>query len=118
METKALSESDAWTAYRNVHSDRRNLLIHLVTQPLFAAGFAASVLGPFAGHPWWAAAGPLAMLLAIVAQGRGHAFERQAFRGFAGPLDAVRTLLREQLITFPRFVLSGRFARALRAARS
>jgi hypothetical protein len=59
------------------------------------------------------------MLLAIAAQGRGHGFERRAFAGFAGPLDAVFTLLREQLITFPGYVLSGRFARAWReAARS
>ena len=86
-----MAKPDSWTSYRDVHGDRRNLAIHLATQPLFAAGFAALLAGPFVGMPWLAAAGPLVMLLAIGAQGRGHAFERQAFAGFAGPLDAVRT---------------------------
>lgn len=118
MDTQTPLEPEPWIRYRNVHSDRRNLLIHLATQPLFTAGLAASLLGPLLGLGWFSALGPVVMLLAIAAQGRGHAFERQAFAGFAGPGDALWTLLREQLVTFPRFVLSGRFARALREART
>ena len=117
MDNPAQTQSDTWTRYRSVHSDRRNLLIHLATQPLFAGGFAALLLGPFVGLSWYSALGLPVMFLAVAAQGRGHAFERQAFAGFQGPRDAVITLLREQLITFPRFVLSGRFAQALRQAR-
>jgi hypothetical protein len=33
---------------------------------------------------------------------------------FAGPVDVVSRIFAEQLITFPRFVLSGQFARAWR----
>jgi hypothetical protein len=36
---------------------------------------------------------------------------------FEGPLDVLSRIVLEQWITFPRFVLSGSFARAWRDAR-
>ena len=74
------------------------------------------MLSLFAGVAWLPIAGLAGMLLAIVAQGRGHKLERGRPVPFDGPLDVARRLLSEQLFTFPRFVLTGGFAEAWRRA--
>jgi hypothetical protein len=51
-------------------------------------------------------------------QGRGHRGELVHPVPFAGPVDVVSRIFAEQLITFPRFVLSGQFARAWRESGS
>jgi hypothetical protein len=106
-----------WRHYPDVHRDRRNLVIHLVTQPLFVAGLAALVVAPLSGALWLLGAGPVAMGTAVALQGRGHRLEVTPPLPFEGPLDVVFRLFVEQLVTFPRFVLSGGLARAWRAAR-
>lgn len=116
METQ-ITSTPWFEVYGAVHHDRRNLAIHLATQPLFAAGFAGMLIGPFVGAYWLLAAGPFAMLLAIAAQGGGHRFELRAPEPFRSARDVVVRLLTEQLVTFPRFVLSGELVRAWRAAR-
>ena len=104
-----------WKLYPEGHRDRRNLAIHLATQPLFFAGVVALVVSPFAG--WWLAlVGPAAMVLTVALQGRGHKMEKSAPAPFEGPLDVAKRLFFEQMITFPRYVLSGGFARAWRDA--
>jgi len=109
------SQTDAFAAYRAVHADRRNLIIHSATQPIFVAGLVTLCIAPFTGQPGYAALGLTAMLVALAFQGRGHRMERSAPAPFKNGLDFVRRLLVEQLITFPRFVVSGGLARALRA---
>jgi hypothetical protein len=104
-----------WQHYGDVHRDRRNLAIHLATQPLFVGGLVALVGAMFTGASWLLAAGPAAMMVALALQGRGHRGETTPPAPFRGPLDAAARLFAEQLVTFPRFVLSGRFARAWRA---
>jgi hypothetical protein len=56
---------------------------------------------------------PLAMAL----QGRGHRRESTPPAPFSGLPDVIFRIFAEQLITFPRFVLSGEFARAWRQAK-
>jgi hypothetical protein len=51
----------------------------------------------------------VAMVVAVGLQGRGHRREQKQPEPFIGPLDFVSRLLVEQLVTFPRFVLSGRW---------
>ena len=75
---------------------------------LFVASLALTALGF-----WPALAG---VVVAVAAQGRGHKIEARPPAPFRSPLDVVARLLVEQLITFPRFVLSGGFARAWRGA--
>jgi hypothetical protein len=106
-----------WRLYRDNHRDRSNLAIHLATQPLFVAGLGAAVAAPFTVL-WLLAAGPVAMVLAVALQARGHKREEVPPVAFRGPLDVVRRLLAEQLITFPRYVLSGRLRQSWREARS
>lgn len=104
-----------WSLYPDAHQDRRNLALHILTAPLFELGTLALILSPVVG--WLlAVAGALGMLAAVVAQGRGHKLERVTPAPFGGPSDIAARLFVEQWITFPRFVLSGRFARAWVAA--
>ena len=104
-----------WRLYRDGHRDRTNLAIHVATQPVFAAGAVALVAAPVASL-WLFVAGPVAMAVAMALQGRGHSREATPPVPFSGPLDVFARIFAEQLITFPRFVLSGELARAWRAA--
>ena len=66
-------------------------------------------------HTWLAALLALGgMLLSIALQGRGHRHEPVPPEPFASPGDAISRIFLEQWITFPRFVLSGGWLRALR----
>jgi hypothetical protein len=100
-----------WSLYPGAHRDRRNLVVHLATAPLFLGGTCALLASPIAG-PLAAVAGVAAMLVTVVAQGRGHKLEVTAPAPFRGPADVAARLFVEQWITFPRFVLSGQFGRA------
>jgi hypothetical protein len=104
-----------WSLYRDGHRDRRNLVIHAATVPLFLAGTCALVASLLAGVGV-AVAGAAAMLLTVAAQGRGHAGEAARPVRFRGPVDFVARFFIEQWVTFPRFVLSGGWLRALQAA--
>lgn len=104
-----------WQAYSTNHQDRRNLVLHIITVPLFIAGLATGIAGPILG-PWWLAlAGLGGMVSALAAQGRGHRGERTAPIPFTGGGDFVTRFLAEQLVSFPRFVVSGGWLRAWRA---
>lgn len=92
-------------AYAASHSDRTNLLVHLVFVPVFHAGLVVAVLG----HPL---VGLLVSMGSVAIQGRAHRREAVQAR-FAGPADFAKRILLEQLMTFPRFVLSGRFGAML-----
>jgi hypothetical protein len=100
-----------WAGYPEFHRDRGNLLLHLATAPLFIGGTLAALASPFVG--WWALGGGLgALAIALAAQGRGHRREGRPPEPFLGPGDFLGRLFVEQFVTFPRFVLSGGFARA------
>jgi hypothetical protein len=106
--------AEQWSHYRDVHKDRKNLIIHVVTAPVFMAGGVLIGLAPFVSAGL-ALAGVLAMFVAMAAQGRGHRFEDSPPAPFRGPLDVIARIFAEQWITFPRYVLSGELGRALRA---
>ena len=101
--------------YPKGHRDRRNLLVHAVTVPLFLAGTCALGLSAFSGS-WLLAVALPAMLLPVGLQGRTHRLEALAPSPFRGPLDFAVRLFVEQWVTFPRFVVGGGFARNWRAA--
>lgn len=104
-----------WSGYAERHRDRTNLVLHAITVPLFMAGTLALLVGPWVG-PWWSfLPGLLSMMGAVGAQGGGHRREMPP-APFRSPLEAVLRLTAEQWVTFPRFVLSGGFARAWRDA--
>jgi hypothetical protein len=103
-----------WDGYPRFHRDRTNLIIHLFAVPLFVAALATAIFS--AVELRWARAGVCLAVtaLAFVAQGIGHKREANPSIPFDGPLDAFARILVEQFITFPRFVLSGRWRAALR----
>jgi uncharacterized membrane protein YGL010W len=101
-----------WHQYAAAHHDRVNLVVHAITTPVFMLGTLA--LAGFAVRPFVGLAGVAAMLLVVAIQGATHRLEREAPPPFDGVVDVLLRLLAEQWITFPRFVLSGGFVRALR----
>lgn len=105
-----------WTGYSRYHRSRANLLLHIGAVPVFLAGNLLLVAALACAEWSWAVAGLVAMLAALIAQGRGHRREATPPEPFSGPLNAVARLLVEQWVTFPRFVLSGGWQRALRQA--
>lgn len=103
-----------WRLYPDNHTDRTNLLLHVLSVPLFLLGTVTLVAAPLSGHPWGALAGPVLMVGAMAAQGRGHKRERVPPVPFSGAGDVLGRILIEQWLTFPRFVLSGGLVRAWR----
>ncbi len=101
--------------YPPAHRDRHNLAVHAVTVPLFILGTCAVLLVPLVSAGWLAPCGLGAMLAAVALQGRTHKREKIPPAPFRGPRDFLMRLFAEQWVTFPRYVLSGEFARAWRA---
>ena len=100
-----------WADYERVHTDRRNLLIHLAAVPLFDVSVVLLVAGLAGGYRVIAVAAAIGMPVAMLLQRIGHNLEREAPRPFAGPADLARRWFTEQFVTFPSFVLSGRWWR-------
>lgn len=112
-----------WSGYPTYHARRANLVIHCVTQPIFVMGFFSLVGAPFtllsgsiAAGLGSALGGLAAMAGAMIAQGRGHRMEASPPIPFSGAGDVIGRILLEQLVNFPRFVLTGGLARAWRRA--
>jgi hypothetical protein len=104
-----------WEGYPSVHRSRANLLLHILAVPAFVLGNAALVVTLLLGM-WAAAAAALAvMVVSMALQGRGHKLEKVPPEPFTGPANALSRVFLEQWVTFPRFVLSGRWLRALRS---
>ena len=114
----ALSELLAWqwSGYSRFHASRANLLLHIVAVPTFLLGNLALLVGLVLAAPLLAVGGAAAMVIGLAVQGRGHKLEAVAPEPFTGPVNAVARLFLEQWVTFPRFVLSGNWVRALRGA--
>src|SRR5438309_11480670 len=99
-----------WSLYSDGHRNRANLLVHILTQPIFLIGTLMIPYGLTVAPWWYLVAGPLLMVAAIGIQGRTHRMEQTAPVPFRGPLDVVGRIFFEQWVNFPRYLLSGRFA--------
>jgi hypothetical protein len=105
-----------WDGYPRYHQSRANLMLHIVVVPLFLLGNIALVTGIIM-LSWTVTFGGLAaMAVSVILQGRGHKIEANPPVPFTGPTNAVSRIFLEQWVTFPRFVLSGAWRRALQAA--
>jgi uncharacterized membrane protein YGL010W len=103
-----------WAGYARYHQSRVNLLMHIALVPLFLAGNVALVVGIIRASWIEAGVGIALMALSMILQGRGHGAEAVPPEPFSGPANAVSRIFLEQWITFPRFVLTGGWWRALR----
>jgi hypothetical protein len=102
-----------WRGYSRYHRDRVNLLIHMMAVPAFIAGTLATVTQALQAQWFGAAVAFVFGAVAFAVQGIGHKRERTAPEPFAGAGDFAARMLAEQFVTFPRFVLSGQWARNL-----
>ena len=103
-----------WDGYPTYHKDRINLVIHVVSGPLFLAGLAGVISGAVMMNALCAGASFATMIVAFGAQAVGHKREKEAPIPFAGPGDAVARIFLEQIVNLPRFILSGGWLAALR----
>jgi hypothetical protein len=100
--------------YAQYHQSRSNLLLHIVFVPLFLAANAIFLVA-VAERRWPLALGSVVLtFLSLAVQGRGHRAEPKPPEPFTGPRNAIARILREQWVTFPRFVLSGAWTQQLR----
>ncbi len=106
-----------WEGYPKYHQSRANLLIHIVAVPLFLLGTVALVVAVVQFSLVLLAVAIGCIVVAVALQGRGHRLERVPPEPFSGPLNFVSRLFLEQWVTFPRFVISGGWAAALRKVR-
>jgi len=105
-----------WEGYGRYHQSRANLLLHAVVVPLFLAGNVSLVVALVQGSWSLAVFSIAAMVVSVALQGRGHSKEVVPPEPFTSPFNAVSRIFLEQWVTFPRFVLSGRWSKALRHA--
>ena len=105
-----------WQGYARYHQSRANLAAHIVLVPLFLAGNVWLIVGIFRLDAVAAAIGVSCMALSMILQGRGHKGEAVPPVPFSSAANALARIFLEQWITFPRFVLTGAWWRALRAA--
>lgn len=105
-----------WGGYSRYHRSRTNLLLHIVVVPLFLVGNVA-LLVALVQRSWLTAVIAIAVMFVSVAlQSRGHRSESVPPEPFTSPTNAVSRIFCEQWVTFPRFVFSGGWLRAMRAA--
>jgi phage terminase small subunit len=106
--------SHQWEGYAQYHQSRSNLVIHIVAVPIFLSANVLSLVALLRGQ--WIAAGAalVTMGASLTAQGRGHRREPKPPEPFTGPLNAMLRIFAEQWLTFPRFVSTGGWWRALR----
>jgi hypothetical protein len=96
-----------WSDYAAKHQNRLNLLLHIVTVPLFQIGSLILLCAVITISGAATAVGVVCMVGALAAQGRGHKLEPETPMPFDGAGDFVTRFFAEQWVTFPRFVLSG-----------
>lgn len=107
-----------WDGYPSVHRSRKNLIIHIVVVPLFVLGNIGLVVALLFGSLLLGAVSLSTMVVSVALQGRGHKKEQVTPEPFTGPANAVSRIFLEQWVTFPRFVMSGKWSRAFRASKA
>lgn len=106
-----------WEGYAGYHRSRTNLLLHICVVPLFWVGTVLLVMGLLRLAWVELVAGAACILASVVVQGRGHKLEPTPPAPFTSSWNFIGRLCFEQWITFPRFLLSGGWARNLAASR-
>jgi Protein of unknown function (DUF962) len=105
-----------WKLYPENHTRRMTIVIHLASVPLFMAGVVMLAIA-FLGWEL-AVVGVLFMIAAVASQGWAHKMEPNKPVPFDGPFDFVSRFVAEQLVTFPRFLMSGELGRTWRRDRA
>ncbi len=102
-----------WQGYENFHHSRGNLWIHIFAVPVFCLS-SLGCLSALLHGAWLSVIGEaILMALAFGVQGIGHKTEAVPSIPFSSAGNAFARIFAEQWITFPRFVLTGGWWRAL-----
>lgn len=102
-----------YAGYAENHANRLNLILHIITAPIFIACTLGAVYF-LVRMAWVNAAISLGMmLLVVVVQGIGHGREDKKPEPFLSPLDFLARFFTENFFTFWRFVFSGKWLTAL-----
>ncbi|GFM68216.1 DUF962 domain-containing protein [Pseudomonas cichorii] len=101
-----------WRGYADNHQHPANLVLHLIAVPLFILAALLLLDGIFSLSFSSIAIGIIGLIAALGFQRHGHSLEAQTPEPFSDRSDAVKRLLTEQFVTFPRFLLSGAWWRA------
>jgi uncharacterized membrane protein YGL010W len=101
--------------YSERHRNQMNLLVHIAVVPLFVIGLVGGVVMLVIGQVAWFGAGVALVVYSLMMQKWGHAQEAIPPEPFDGPIDFLNRILTEQFVTFPTFVLSGRWRTNLHA---
>ena len=102
-----------WRLYADNHTKRLTLVIHLLSVPMFVIGWVLVATAVLTG--WEMALVGVSFIVATVAsQGWAHKMEPNRPVPFDGPGDFIARFIAEQLVTFPRFFLSGGLAKVWR----
>lgn len=102
-----------WLSYSTVHQSPVNLWLHLFAVPVFWVGLSGLLFATLTFELWLWLSGVALLLFSLVVQSSGHKSEGQAPAPFTSVGNAVTRILLEQLITFPRFVLTGGWWQAM-----
>ncbi len=105
-----------WQNYPENHENVANLLFHIVGVPIFILGMIAFIGNLAQLRITEAVIGLIIAIGGYALQILGHKLEAEPPIPFDGPVDAIQRIFTEQFITFPRFVISGGWLRALRQA--
>jgi hypothetical protein len=100
------------TDYPRVHATRANLLIHILAVPLFWIGLIATLVSIVQLDAISVLLGAAMLAISIALQGVGHRREGERPKAFASPWEFATRIVSENLYVFPRFVLTGGWARA------
>ena len=111
-----ISELLIWqrSGYPRYHASRANLLLHVVVVPMFLLGNVGLLVALLERSLLLGIAALVAMIVSVALQGAGHRREQVPSEPFTSRGNAVSRILLEQWITFPGFVISGGWLRALR----
>lgn len=102
-----------WSGYPRYHRSRANLLIHIAVVPLFLVSNVGHLVAIVERSALFGLVSLVAMVVSFALQGRGHRQEDVPPEPFTSAANAVSRIFLEQWVTFPRFVLSGGWLRAL-----
>ncbi|GAA5166428.1 hypothetical protein [Viridibacterium curvum] len=100
-----------FAGYPANHQDRVNLVIHVLTVPLFWLGAAMLLRALITFSLLSLGIGFGLMLFAFLAQGIGHRREQNPPVPFDGAADFFSRIVVEQFVSFPRYALQGLRAR-------
>jgi len=96
-----------WEGYPRYHAHRLNLLLHICSVPFFWVGSVLWVMAVARLSVGLSLLGDGCLLLALVAQGRGHKLAAEPPARFTSPWNFMARFCLEKWINFPRFLLSG-----------